>query len=70
MPKKFFSTENSEKMKEIKAIKDTINCLRDKSFQNIGNLKPLAVKFINQEEIENKEISERKIQEFLEVTRV
>ena len=66
LPKKFFSTENSEKMKEIKAIKDTINCLRDKSFQNIGNLKPLAVKFINQEEIENKEISERKIQEFLE----
>ena len=66
LPKKFFSTENSEKMKEIKAIKDTINCLRDKSFQNIGNLKPMAVKFINQEEIENKEISERKIQEFLE----
>ena len=47
LPKNFFSTENSEKMKEIKAIKDTINCLRDKSFQNIGNLKPLAVKFIN-----------------------
>ena len=66
LPKKFFSTENSEKMKEIKVIKDTINCLKDKSFQNIGNLKPLAVKFINQEEIENKKISERKIQEFLE----
>ena len=55
-----------ERGEEVKIIKDAINCIKNKSFQCIENIKPMAVKFINQDNIEDQEINSKKIKEFLE----
>ena len=39
--------------KEVEIIKNAVECIKDKSFKCIENLKPMAVKFINQDKIEN-----------------
>ena len=67
--KKLLSKGRKEKIKEffiersneVKIIKDAVKCIKNKSFQCIENLKPMAVKFINQENLEDKEENEKNI---------
>ena len=54
-----------KKISKIKIIKDCLNIIAKKSFQYIEKLKPMSVIFINQDSVENQNINEKKIKEFL-----
>ena len=60
--KNFFS----KKDKETELIKSAMQCIETHSFKSIKDLKPNAVKFVNQSIVENKTENEKKIKEFLE----
>ncbi len=53
-------------IQKIKIIKDCLSIIAKKSFQYIENIKPLNVLFINQNGVENQNINEEKIKEFLD----
>ena len=42
--------------KEVEIIKKAVECIKNKSFKCIENLKPMAVIFLNQDKIQNEEV--------------
>ena len=53
------------KKEEAKLASQAVECLKNHSFQCIEGLKPSAIKFVNQKNIENSEENEQAIKEFL-----
>jgi hypothetical protein len=55
-----------QRKEEIKIIAKAIECIKSHSFKCIEGLKPSAVKFVNQKNLENPEVNEKIIKDFLE----
>ena len=55
-----------QRKEEIKIVAKDVECIKSHSFKCIGGLKPSAVKFINQKNLENPEVNEKLIKDFLE----
>ena len=55
-----------QRKEEIKIVAKAVECIKSHSFKCIEGLKTSAVKFINQNNLENPEVNEKLIKDFLE----